>query len=85
MFLGFWSNHTGSANIANKITIVSSLEEGRMEAKSEKETKQKKPYVKPKVVKVQLTPEEVVLGACKSAGGHGAGVVCRLCGTVFGS
>ncbi len=56
-----------------------------MEAKFEKKTKRKKPYLKPKLVKVQLTPEEVVLGACKSGGGSGAGVVCRLCGTIIGS
>ncbi|HXX35305.1 MAG TPA: hypothetical protein VEM15_12600 [Thermodesulfobacteriota bacterium] len=56
-----------------------------MGAKSEKEAKPKKPYVKPKVVRVQLTPEEVVLGTCKSSGGSGAGVLCRLCGAILGS
>jgi len=62
-----------------------SLERGKMGAKSEKEAKPKKPYVKPKVVRVQLTPEEVVLGTCKSSGGSGAGVLCRLCGAILGS
>lgn len=56
-----------------------------MGVNSEKETKQKKPYVKPKVARVHLTPEEVVLGACKSMGGSGAGPLCRLCGAHLGS
>ena len=57
-----------------------------MKTKSDKGTKQKKPYVKPKVVNIQLTPEEVVLGNCKSAGGGGpAGTICRLCGSQIGS
>jgi hypothetical protein len=56
-----------------------------MGAKSEEEAKSKKPYVKPKVVRVQLTPEEVVLGACKSGGGPGPGIHCYLCGAVSGS
>jgi hypothetical protein len=56
-----------------------------MGTKSEKEAKLKKPYVKPKVVRVELTPEEVVLGACKSGGGAGPGPRCRLCGARLGS
>jgi hypothetical protein len=48
---------------------VKSFEGGKMGAKSDKEPKSKKPYLKPKVVRVELTPEEVVLGACKSSGG----------------
>ena len=56
-----------------------------MGAKSEKETKEKKPYVKPKVVKVQLTPEEVVLGGCKTGGGAGPGPACNRCGLILGS
>jgi len=56
-----------------------------MGTKSEKEAKLKKPYVKPKVVRVELTPEEVVLGACKSGGGAGPGPRCRLCGGRLGS
>jgi hypothetical protein len=31
----------------------------------------KKPYKKPEVKKVQLKPEEAVLGACKSSGNVG--------------
>ena len=62
------------------------LEVRRMGTKSEKETKQKKPYVKPKVVRVQLTPEEVVLGTCKGSGGGGPSTLgCRLCGAIIGS
>jgi hypothetical protein len=65
---------------------VKSFEGGKMGAKSDKEPKSKKPYLKPKVVRVELTPEEVVLGACKSSGGGGPSTVgCRLCGTQIGS
>jgi hypothetical protein len=52
-----------------------------------KEAKQKKTYVKPQMTRVELTPEEVVLGACKSSGGTGPGglKLCRLCGIIIAS
>jgi hypothetical protein len=56
-----------------------------MGVESEKRPRQKKPYIKPNVVKVQLTPEEVVLGACKSGGSGPGGILCRLCGGHIGS
>ena len=42
----------------------------------------KKPYVKPEVRKVTLTPEEAVLGFCKTTGkvgpGTSAGNACHI-------
>lgn len=35
--------------------------------------RQKKPYTKPEVRKVTLTPEEAVLGSCKISGQSGPG------------
>jgi hypothetical protein len=56
-----------------------------MEAK-ENEAKQKKTYVKPQVTRVELTPEEVVLGNCKHGPESGPlGSICRLCGSHTGS
>lgn len=41
---------------------------------SRKETqRKKKPYQKPKLRRVELRPEEAVLGACKSNGSTGGG------------
>jgi hypothetical protein len=46
--------------------------------------KRKKPYVKPTLMKVQLKPEEAILGACKKSGfGPAAsncisGVACQV-------
>ncbi len=61
-----------------------------MNINSEKEAQQKRPYVKPKVTKVDLTPEEVALGACKTAGGSPStskspNKPCRVCGLATGS
>lgn len=41
----------------------------------------RRPYVAPEVVKVELRPEEAVLGACKTmtSGGVGADAACALC------
>ena len=56
-----------------------------MEAKKN-EAKQKKTYVKPQVTRVQLTPEEVVLGNCKGGVPPLASpTLCQLCGTLMGS
>jgi hypothetical protein len=40
---------------------------------SEKESKEKKPYVKPEIKKVELRPEEAVLGNCKTGVSAGPG------------
>ena len=47
--------------------------------------KRRKPYVKPTLMKVQLKPEEAILGACKKVGATGpgasgctAGVACQV-------
>jgi hypothetical protein len=56
-----------------------------MAANSPKITGPKKPYVRPEIRKVSLPREEVVLGACKSPGGAGAGPRCELCGIQLGS
>ena len=37
----------------------------------ERVERQKKPYLKPEIRKVTLTPEEAVLGACKTTSGTG--------------
>lgn len=43
-----------------------------MEDQREREPKsQKKPYIKPEVKRVQLKPEEAVLGSCKTTGFSG--------------
>ena len=54
----------------------------------EKDAPEKKPYVQPRVTQVQLTPEEVVLGACKSGGtanSKSPGNPCVVCGLATGS
>jgi hypothetical protein len=40
---------------------------------SEKAIKEKKPYVKPEIKKVELRPEEAVLGNCKTGVSAGPG------------
>ena len=46
--------------------------------------KRRKPYMKPTLMKVQLKPEEAILGACKKTGlgpaasGCFSGVACRV-------
>ena len=43
--------------------------------------KKKKPYTRPEAKKVQLKPEEAVLGACKKTGSTGPGYSgCNLSG-----
>lgn len=43
------------------------------------ELKKKKPYQKPELNRVDLRPEEAVLGACKSSGTSGpGGANCNL-------
>ncbi len=37
----------------------------------ERSERQKKPYVKPAIKKITLTPEEAVLGFCKTSGKYG--------------
>jgi hypothetical protein len=55
-------------------------------AAKKNEAKPKKPYVKPQVTRVRITPEEVVLGNCKhGAQGGGPGGTCHLCGASIGS
>ena len=56
-----------------------------MKEKQQRETKpQKKPYTKPEVRQVRLTPEEAVLGNCKVSGSTINSVsptnVCQICG-----
>ncbi len=47
-----------------------------MQGSSEKQPSNgKKPYAKPTLMKVQLKPEEAVLGACKNTGTVGPGAV----------
>lgn len=41
-----------------------------------------KPYVKPKLRRVELRPQEAVLGACKSSGGTVGGGAAGTCSTV---
>jgi hypothetical protein len=49
----------------------------------------KKPYVKPEIKQVRLTPEEAVLGNCKVSGSTlnsvSPGNVCQICGGALGS
>jgi hypothetical protein len=56
---------------------------------SERDAQQKKPYVAPRVTKVDLTPEEVVLGNCKASGNNtgskSPGNPCQVCGLATGS
>jgi hypothetical protein len=45
------------------------------------QTKTKKPYRKPRMRRVELRPQEAVLGACKASGGTvggGAGGTCSI-------
>ncbi len=55
-----------------------------MEKTSRPETdalKGKRPYTRPEMMRVQLRPEEAVLGACKAMGGTvggGAGGTCSV-------
>lgn len=48
---------------------------------------EKKPYVKPACIPVELRPEEAVLGACKTASsaGPGAGTCATLVCNALGS
>jgi hypothetical protein len=41
----------------------------------------RRPYEPPELVKIELRPEEAVLGACKTmtSGGVGADAACALC------
>lgn len=53
-----------------------------------KESSQKKPYIAPKVMKVDLAAEEIMLGFCKAspAGSGGkTGSLCSLCASSYGS
>ena len=50
----------------------------------------KKPYHKPEVKKVTLTPTEAVLGGCKASAGSGTSAnlglaTCSLCATFYSS
>jgi hypothetical protein len=60
-----------------------------MKDTSEKDGHEKKLYVKPLVIQVELTPEEVVMGACKASSGNAGskspGNPCRVCGVATGS
>lgn len=50
-----------------------------MNEREENKGARKRPYTKPKLRRVELRPEEAVLGACKSSGGTvggGAGGGC---------
>ena len=52
-----------------------------------KEASQKKPYIAPRVMKVDLTAEEVMLGFCKTSS-NAAGrntALCALCSGSWGS
>ncbi len=51
-----------------------------MAEKEEQKVRRKKPYTKPSVKKVQLLPEEAVLGACKAS--SISGPATANCGTV---
>jgi hypothetical protein len=42
-----------------------------MKDNREKEVRAKRPYIRPEVKKVQLRPEEAVLGGCKTTSGTG--------------
>jgi hypothetical protein len=42
----------------------------------------RKPYVKPRLRRVELRPQEAVLGACKSSGGTVGGGAGGTCSTV---
>jgi len=49
----------------------------------------KKPYKKPDIRQVRLTPEEAVLGNCKVSGSTvdsvSPGNICQVCGGALGS
>jgi len=54
----------------------------------EKKALQKKPYIAPRVMKVNLAPEEVMLGSCKTSPSSPGGrtlSLCSLCAGSFGS
>jgi hypothetical protein len=42
----------------------------------------KKPYVKPRLRRVELRPQEAVLGACKAMGGTVGGSAGGTCNTI---
>ena len=42
--------------------------------------KRRKPYVKPTLMKVQLKPEEAILGACKKTAAFGPGAAACTSG-----
>jgi len=59
-----------------------------MKQTPEKEASQKKPYIAPKVMKVDLAAEEVMLGFCKTGPlitGGKTNSLCQLCAVSFGS
>jgi hypothetical protein len=59
-----------------------------MESNSEKEASQKKPYTSPRVMKIDLKREEVMLGSCKASDSDSGGRTdssCSLCGLSYGS
>jgi hypothetical protein len=61
-----------------------------VEEKRERGSKpRKKPYTKPEIMQVRLTPEEAVLGNCKASGSTtnsvSPGNICQVCGGVLGS
>lgn len=60
-----------------------------MEQPQGKEVSRKKPYIAPKVMKVDLAAEEVALGNCKASSGTSGskspGYPCLACGVSIGS
>ncbi len=60
-----------------------------MKETAEKDGHEKKPYVKPLVIRVDLTPEEVVMGSCKASSGPAGSksplFPCKVCGLALGS
>lgn len=50
--------------------------------RQKKEARTKKPYEKPRMRRVELRPQEAVLGACKSSGGTVGGGAGGTCSTV---
>ncbi|HEV7858841.1 MAG TPA: hypothetical protein VGO91_09455 [Pyrinomonadaceae bacterium] len=50
--------------------------------KQKTQTKMRKPYQKPRMRRVELRPQEAVLGACKAASGTVGGGAGGTCSTI---
>ena len=63
------------------ITTNERMENKMSTCRKQGERVQKKPYLKPEVKRVELKPEEAVLGNCKVSGTHGPASTTTDCST----